>query len=64
MNLGDQGSGKEFESVRLMPRVSIGVPFLVDQNLYYRILTIKLVNHKKELQWVQWRKRSKMSTVV
>ena len=25
--------------------------FLVNQNLYYRILTIKLVNQKKELQW-------------
>ena len=31
--------------------VSIVVPFLVNQNLYYRILTIKLVNQKKELQW-------------
>ena len=26
-------------------------PFLVDQNLYYRILALKLVNQKKELQW-------------
>ena len=33
-----------------LPRVSI-VPFLVNQNLYYRILTTKLVNQKKELQW-------------
>ena len=34
-----------------LPIVSIVVPFLVNQNLYYRILTIKLVNQKKELQW-------------
>ena len=25
--------------------------FLVDQNLYYRILNIKPVNQRKELQW-------------
>ena len=25
--------------------------FLVNQNLYYRILAIKLVNQKKEVQW-------------
>ena len=34
-----------------LPIVSIVVPFLVNQNLYYRILTIKLVNQEKELQW-------------
>ena len=34
-----------------IPIVSIVVPFLVNQHLYYRILTIKLVNLKKELQW-------------
>ena len=34
-----------------IPIVSIVVPFLVNQNLYYKILTIKLVNQKKELQW-------------
>ena len=34
-----------------VPIVCIVVPFLVKQNLYYRILTIKLVNQKKELQW-------------
>ena len=33
-----------------LPIVSIVVPFLVNQNLYYRILTIKLVNQKRELQ--------------
>ena len=33
------------------PIVSIVVPFFVHQKLYYRILTIKLVNQKKELQW-------------
>ena len=38
-------------AVSSIPRVSIVVPFLVNQNLYYRILTIKLVNQKKELQW-------------
>ena len=32
-----------------LPIVSIVVHFLVYQNLYYRILTIKLVNQKKEL---------------
>ena len=31
----------------MVPIVSIVVPFLVNQNLYYRILTIKLVNQKK-----------------
>ena len=30
-----------------VPRVSIVFLFLVDQNLYYRILTIKLVNQKR-----------------
>ena len=30
-----------------LPIVSIVVPFLADQNLYYRILTIKLVNQKR-----------------
>ena len=35
------------EMIRILPRVSIVVPFLVDQNLYYRILTIKLVNQKR-----------------
>ena len=34
-----------------VPRVSIVVPFLVDQNLYFRVLAIKMVNQKKELQW-------------
>ena len=29
-----------------VPIVSIVVPFLVNQNLYYRIPTIKLVNQK------------------
>ena len=32
---------------RGLPIVSIVVPFLVNQNLFYRILTIKLVNPKK-----------------
>ena len=32
-----------------LPIVSIVVPFLVNQNLYYRILIIKLVNRKREL---------------
>ena len=30
-----------------LPIVSIVVPFLVNQDLYYRILTIKLVTPKK-----------------
>ena len=30
-----------------MPIVSIVVPFLVNQKLHYRILTIKLVNQKR-----------------
>ena len=30
-----------------LPIVSIVVPFLLNQNLYYGILTIKLVNQKK-----------------
>ena len=30
-----------------MPIVSIVVPVLVNQNLYYKILTIKLVNQKR-----------------
>ena len=34
-----------------LPIVSIVVPFLANQNLFYRILTIKLANQKKELQW-------------
>ena len=40
--------------VKILPIVSIVVPFLVkdNQNLYYRILIIKLVNQKKELQWI------------
>ena len=33
--------------VKIIPIVSIVVPFLVNQNLYYKILTIKLVNPKK-----------------
>ena len=32
---------------RALPRVSIVVPFLVNQNLYSRILTITLVNQKR-----------------
>ena len=31
-----------------LPIVSIVVPFLVNQKLYYRILTIKLVDQKKD----------------
>ena len=38
-------------TVQGLPKVSIVVPFFVNQDLYYRILTIKLVNQKKELQW-------------
>ena len=37
-----------------IPIVFIVVPFLVNQKLYYRILAIKLVNPKKELQWRLW----------
>ena len=38
--------------VQNLPILSIVVPLTtVDQNLYYRILTIQLVNQKKELQW-------------
>ena len=36
---------------KTLPRVSIVVLSLVNQNLYYKILTIKLANQKKELQW-------------
>ena len=32
---------------RALPIVSIVAPFLVNQKLYYRILTIKLVNQKR-----------------
>ena len=36
----------------ILPIVSIVVTFwLINQSLYYRILTIKLVNQEKELQW-------------
>ena len=34
-------------SLAPLPMVSFVVPFLVNQNLYYRILSIKLVNQKK-----------------
>ena len=40
-----------YDNPLILPVVSIVVPFLVSQNLSYRILTIKLVNQKRELQW-------------
>ena len=49
----NRGLGFKMFEVPALPIVSIVFPFLVNQfqNLYYRILTIKLVNQKKELQW-------------
>ena len=38
---------RHFFVFQVLPIVSIVVPFLVNQNLYCRILTIKLVNQKR-----------------